>query len=67
MLDQDHERPNLNTGTRWADMDLCDLRICLEVNCDSVADTAMFRCRTEREVRDKAAELGIECGGHSEH
>jgi hypothetical protein len=52
------ERPNLNTGTPWSEMDDTDLRwqVKHKVPVDEIAD---FMCRTEKEIRDQARELGL--------
>jgi hypothetical protein len=53
------ERPNLNTGTPWSEMDLFDLRNSLEQG-DTPEKVADFLCRTLSEVREKMAELGLQ-------
>jgi hypothetical protein len=49
-------KPNLNEGKPWSDMDLVDLRNSLAMD-SSVAYIADFLCRSEKEVREKIAEL----------
>ena len=53
------ESPNLNTSVPWSDMDLLDLRLCAEAE-DTLEDAAKIICRTQQEVREKAAELGLD-------
>jgi hypothetical protein len=55
------EPPNLNTGKAWSEMDLFDLKNSLAQG-DSPEKVAVFLCRTEREVRIKMAELGLDGG-----
>jgi hypothetical protein len=52
------ERPNLNTGKAWSDVDVFDIRwqVKRKVPVDEIAE---FMCRTEKEIRDKARELGL--------
>ena len=52
------EQPNINTGKPWSEMDNADLRhdVKRKVPVDRIAE---FLCRTEKEVRDKARELGL--------
>ena len=50
------DRPDLNTGTPWSEVDLRDLASSIRVG-DSVEETATFLCRSRREVREKIAEL----------
>src|SRR4051812_1526685 len=50
------DRPDLNTGTPWSEVDLRDLVSSIRVG-DSVEETATFLCRSRREVREKIAEL----------
>jgi hypothetical protein len=52
------EEPDVNTGTEWSGMDMCDLRFSIERGL-TVAETACLLGRTEAEVREKAVELGI--------
>ena len=49
-------RPDLNTGKKWSEMDLLDLGNCIRLN-DPVEEIASFMCRSRREIRDKIAEL----------
>jgi hypothetical protein len=54
----DHERPDLNTGKPWSANDVRDLEAA--TRSGYVLDhIAVFLGRTEQEVRDKAAELGL--------
>jgi hypothetical protein len=50
------DRPDLNTGKEWSEMDLFDLANSVRLN-QPVEEIAMFVCRSRREVRDKMAEL----------
>ena len=50
--------PDINSGKAWSQLDLQDLKACSELG-DSVADTALFLCRSKEETRAKAEELGI--------
>jgi hypothetical protein len=50
--------PNLNEGKAWSEMDLVDLRNSLK-HGRSVAEIAEFLCRSEQEVQEKIAELGL--------
>lgn len=50
MPNNDIERPNLNTGKRWSENDVRDLRAAIE-NGDLLNEIADFLCRTKREVR----------------
>jgi hypothetical protein len=57
MQDEDIEnRPDMNTGTKWSEMDLIDLANCIRVN-DPLEEIARFMCRSRREIRAKIAEL----------
>ena len=51
------EEPNLNTGQPWWDSAIRDIEWSLKRK-QSVRGIAEFLCRTEAEVREKAAELG---------
>ncbi len=53
------EQPDLNTGKEWSKKDPFYLRNRIE-HARTVAHVATFLMRTETEVREKAAELGIE-------
>jgi len=53
-------RPNLNTGTEWPQMDLTDLMDML-LRGESIAEMADFLCRSRREVREKVIQLGDAC------
>ena len=50
------DRPDLNTGKSWSEMDLFDLANCVRLR-QPVEEIAGFMCRSRREVRDKIAEL----------
>jgi hypothetical protein len=52
------ERPNLNTGTPWSEMDIFDLRNSLDQG-DTPEKVADFLCRTLSEVWEKMTELGL--------
>ena len=56
MTDDIDNRPDLNTGTKWSEIDLLDLANCIKLN-DPVEEIASFMCRSRREIRDKIAEL----------
>lgn len=58
-VDRMTEQPDLNTGKEWSKKDLFSLRNRIE-HGRTVAHIATFLMRTETEVREKAAELGIE-------
>jgi hypothetical protein len=49
-------RPDMNTGKKWSQMDLLDLANCIRLN-DPVEEIASFMCRSRREIREKIAEL----------
>jgi hypothetical protein len=49
-------KPNLNEGKRWSEMDLFDLKNSLASNTP-VEEIADFLCRSEKEVREKIADL----------
>jgi len=51
-------RPNINEGKPWSEMDLVDLRNSV-AHGTPVAEIADFLCRSEREVQEKIAELGL--------
>jgi hypothetical protein len=51
--------PDINSGKAWSQFDLQDLKACSELG-DSVADAAMFLCRSKEETRAKAEELGLQ-------
>ena len=53
------EQPELNAGKEWSKKDLFSLRNRIE-HGRTVAHIATFLMRTEPEVREKAAELGID-------
>ena len=50
------DRPDLNTGSPWSEMDLFDLANCVRLR-QPVEEIAGFLCRSQREVRDKIAEM----------
>jgi hypothetical protein len=52
------DRDDVNTGTEWSAIDLVDFRYSIERSL-TVAEIACFLRRTEAEVREKAAELGV--------
>jgi len=54
----DNNRPYLNTGKPWSDVDVRHLRAAIESGL-LLDEIAVYLCRTEQEVRDKAAELGL--------
>lgn len=56
MRDDIENRPDLNTGEPWSEMDFLDLDNCFRVN-DPIEEIASFMCRSRREIRDKIAEL----------
>ena len=62
MPNNDIEGPSLNTGKRWSENDVRDLRAAIE-NGDLLNEIADFLCRTKREVREKARELGLRING----
>ena len=53
------EQPGPNSGKEWSKQDLFSLRNRIE-HGRTVAHIAAFLKRTEAEVREKAAELGLE-------
>ena len=56
--DEDIEnRLDLNSRTKWSEMDLLDLGNGVRLN-QSVEEIASFMCRSRREIRKKMAELG---------
>ena len=50
------DRPDLNSGKPWSEMDLFDLGNSVRLR-ESVDEIATFLCRSRREVREKIAEL----------
>ena len=50
------DRPNLNTGQEWSEIDLFDLANCVRLN-NPIEEIADFLCRSRREVSEKLAEL----------
>ena len=58
-MDHMTEQPDLNTGKEWSKNDLFSLRNRIE-HGRTVGHIATFLRRTEAEVREKAAELGLE-------
>ena len=53
------DQPDLNTGKEWSKNDLFSLRNRIE-HGRTVGHVATFLTRAEAEVREKAAELGLE-------
>jgi len=51
-------RPNINEGKPWSEMDLVDLRNSV-AHGTPVAEIPDFLRRSEREVQEKIAELGL--------
>lgn len=51
-----YREPNLNEDKPWSRMDLADLKYSL-ARKTPVSEIAGFLCRSEREVREKIAEL----------
>ena len=54
----DNKRPNLNTGKPWSDNDVRDLKAAIGSGL-LLDEIAVCLGRTEQEVRDKAADLGL--------
>jgi hypothetical protein len=50
------DRPDLNTGKAWSEMNLFDLANNVRLG-KPVEEIAVFLCRSRREVREKIAEL----------
>ena|ERR1700693_59129 len=50
------DRPDINTGKAWSEMDLFDLANSVRLS-NPVEETAVFLCRSRREVSEKIAEL----------
>ena len=57
-MDRMTDQPDLNTGKEWSKNDLFSLRNRIE-HGRTVGHIAIFLGRTEAEVREKAAELGL--------
>jgi hypothetical protein len=57
-LDHMTEQPDLNSAKEWSKKDLFSLRNRIE-HGRTVAHVATFLMRTETEIREKAAELGL--------
>ena len=57
-MDRVTEQPDLNTGKEWSKKDLFSLSNRIE-HGRTVAHVSTFLMRTETEVREQAAELGI--------
>ena len=55
MSDDIEDRPDLNTGEPWSEMELFDLANSIRLG-DDVPEIATFLCRSRREVREKIAE-----------
>ena len=54
-----------NSGEPWSEMDIADLAYSMA--CDgTIEDAAIFLCRDEDEVRQKARELGLVDGPRKE-
>ena len=58
MTRHEAEPENLNVGKDWSEMDLWDLRNCVQRQ-QSVTEMADFLMRTEGEVIDKVCELKL--------
>jgi hypothetical protein len=54
------DRANVNTATRWSEMDLVDLGHMLTREMP-IKEIASYLCRSPAEVRDKIAALGRAC------
>jgi hypothetical protein len=54
--DNIEDRPDLNTGKPWSEMELFDLANCVRLR-QRVEEIAGFLRRSRREVREKIAEL----------
>ena len=52
------ERVDANSGKPWSEMDIQDLRACLDFG-NTCADAAIMLCRDKDEVCQKAEELGL--------
>jgi hypothetical protein len=52
---------DLNSGTAWSEQDDADL-IWMIKHHRGVSAMALFMCRTEQEVRERARELGYDLG-----
>ena len=52
------EKPNLNTGQPWSEIDIRDLRAEVD-HGSSIREAADFLCRTAGEVEAKIQELGL--------
>lgn len=50
------DRPDLNIGKEWSEMDLFDLANSVRLE-RPIEEIAGFLCRSRREVREKIAEL----------
>ena len=50
------DRPDLNTGKEWSEMDLFDLANSVRLN-NPIEEIASFLCRSQREVREKIADM----------
>ena len=50
------DRPDLHTGKEWCEMDFFDLANSVRLK-NPIGEIAMFLCRSQREVREKIAEL----------
>ena len=56
MTEDLENRPDMNSGEKWLEMDLLDLANCIRLN-DPVEEIASFMCRSRCEIREKIAEL----------
>jgi hypothetical protein len=61
-----YQRPDVNTGMRWSEMDLVDLGHMLTRKAP-IKEIASYLRRSQAEVRDKMAELGRACNDPSRH
>lgn len=52
------ERMDANSGKPWSEMDIQDLRACLDFG-NTCGDAAIMLCRDKDEVCQKAEELGL--------
>jgi hypothetical protein len=59
-------RTAANNEKVWSSQDIADLEVCASIG-DSAAEIAAFLSCTEREVRAKAAELGIRIADAGHH
>ena len=52
---------DLNNGKPWSRMDVADLKQCA-ISESTLADAASFLCRSQKETREKALQLGFVLG-----